>query len=363
MVDDTSFSPDWLSPPGDTISSILDERKLSPAEFAQEIKCTKNEVGDLLEGRAHLTEEVAEQIAHVLGSTPEFWIRRESRYRHDLARLEREASTPASLQWLDDLPTKDMMNWGWVKAASDPKEKIATCLHFFGVSNLADWQKSYEDVLVAIAFRKSPAYESQPGAIAAWLRQGEIAASSIECAPWRQERFRTELFSIRGLTREGDPGVFLPELIRRCAACGVAVVILRAPKKCRASGASRFLSPTRPMLLFSFRYLSDDHFWFTFFHEAAHLLLHGERFIFLEGDDNLSSIEEDEANAFAAEMLVPAEYQEEMNNLPMNARAVIRFARKVGVSKGIVVGQLQHRGRLRRNQLNNLKQRYVWEDD
>ena len=114
--------------------------------------------------------------------------------------------------------------------------------------------------------------------------------------------------------------------------------------------------------MLSFRYLSDDHFWFTFFHEAAHLILHREKYIFLEGDDRLSSDEEEEANKFAADTLIPPEFQAEMMSLPAETRAVMRFARKVGVSRGIVVGQLQHRGLLRRNQLNNLKHRYTWSE-
>jgi Zn-dependent peptidase ImmA (M78 family) len=117
------------------------------------------------------------------------------------------------------------------------------------------------------------------------------------------------------------------------------------------------------MILLSFRYLSDDHFWFTFFHEAGHLVLHGDRCIFLEGDDTLTTEEEDAANAFAADTLIPPEYQAEMLRLPLNGRDVMRFARKVGVSPGIVVGQLQHYGRFRQNQLNNLKRRFTWGED
>ena len=79
------------------------------------------------------------------------------------------------------------------------------------------------------------------------------------------------------------------------------------------------------MILLSFRYLSDDHFWFTFFHEAGHLVLHGDRCIFLEGDDTLNTEEEAEANAFAANILIPPEYQAEMLRLPLNGREVMRF--------------------------------------
>ena len=61
------------------------------------------------------------------------------------------------------------------------------------------------------------------------------------------------------------------------------------------------------MMILSFRYLSDDHFWFTFFHEAAHLLLHGEKSTFVEDEATDQTEKEKQANAFAAGMLVPSD--------------------------------------------------------
>ena len=138
------------------------------------------------------------------------------------------------------------------------------------------------------------------------------------------------------------------------------MAIVRAPRGCRASGATRFLSANKALLMLSFRYLSDDHFWFTFFHEGGHLLLHSEKSLFLEGADMPSSREEEEANDFAARALIPLEFQPLLAGLNADARGVIRFARQVGVSPGIVVGQLQHLGRVDRGQLNGLKRRFRW---
>jgi plasmid maintenance system antidote protein VapI/Zn-dependent peptidase ImmA (M78 family) len=363
MVDDAPFAPDWVSPPGDTIAAILEERRLSANDLANSMDWTSSNVDELLHGRAILTAKIAKQLAASLGSSPDFWARREARYRENLERLRSQASRPASQGWLDNLPAKEMMNWGWVEAANDKSARAAACPQFFGVPSVGAWRKTYEQVLHTIAFRTSATFESKPEAVAAWLRQGEIEASKIKCNSWNRERFRKELVNIRALTRQSDLGVFLPKLIQRCALCGVAVVVLRAPKECKASGATRFLSPTRPMLLLSFRYLSDDHFWFTFFHEAAHLILHSDRCIFLEGDGRLTSEEEDEANNYAADTLVPTEFQEEMLALTANKIAVMRFAKKVGVARGIIVGQLQHRGIIDRDQLNGLKKRYRWVED
>jgi Zn-dependent peptidase ImmA (M78 family) len=83
----------------------------------------------------------------------------------------------------------------------------------------------------------------------------------------------------------------------------------------------------------------------------------------LPGDDGLSGKEEDEANQFASDLLIPQEHQAELMRLTANKIAVMRFARKMGVSRGIVVGQLQHREVIPRNHLNRLKYRFKWADE
>jgi len=362
MLEDTMFCPNWVAPPGATIASILAERGATAVELATWIERSPADVEDLLLGRVEITADIAKSLARVLGASEAFWTRRESQYRADLARLYQEAALPESINWLNELPVRDIERWGWISPLANPTAMVAACLQFFGVPSVRAWRAAYGDALSA-AYRTSPTYKSAPGAVAAWIRQGEIAASRIECGLWESERFRLELVSLRELTRENDPEDFLSELVRRCAACGVAVVVQRSPQLCRASGVVRFLSPTRPMILLSVRYLSDDHFWFTFFHESGHLVLHGDRCVFLEGDDTLTNDEEAEASAFASDVLIPPEHQAEMLRLPLNGREVVRFARKVGVSPGIVVGQLQHHGRFRRNQMNNLKRRYTWGKD
>jgi HTH-type transcriptional regulator / antitoxin HigA len=184
--------------------------------------------------------------------------------------------------------------------------------------------------------------------------------ADIECAPWDPQRFRESLSEVRRLTFAKDPNHFLPALRRLCAATGVALAVVRAPNGCRASGATRFLSPEKAVLLLSFRYLSDDQFWFTFFHEAGHLLLHGQESLFLEGLDTQSTIQEQEANQFAEQVIIPAEFREAFLALRMEARAIVRFAKRVGIAPGIVAGQLQHFHRIPRNHFNGLKRRYKW---
>lgn len=357
MNDITNFLPEWASPPGATIRDILEERGESIADFASAMGDSVEHIYSLLHGSIRITGDIAEHLAKALGISAAFWLSRENQFREALTRLAK------SEEWLAELPVSDLIRFKWIRNVDSKVDRIAACLEYFDVPTVGEWFSRYEGKARLTAFRTSESFDSAEGALLAWLRKGEIDSQVIKCKVWDREKFRQALPSIRALTREKDPAVFIPKLQEQCAECGVAIVIARLPSGCRASGATRFLSADKALLMLSFRYLSDDHFWFTFFHEAAHLLLHDSKALFLEGGDLCSGEEEQEANKFASDLLVPEEYQAAMRALPVDGRAVMRFARKIGISPGLVVGQLQHLDILTTRQLNNLKARYSWLDE
>ena len=180
MAKDTPSTPDWVSPPGDTIAAILEERGVTPVEFANKLKWRREDVADLLEGRVTLTTELATQLTALFGPSVAFWTKRELQYREDLLRLTRFASTDDARAWLGEVPGKEMANLGWIKPVGGKLGVAAACLQFFGVPSVPGWRDTYKETLQAIAFRTSKAFVSQPGAVAAWLRQAEILAADID---------------------------------------------------------------------------------------------------------------------------------------------------------------------------------------
>ena len=195
--------------------------------------------------------------------------------------------------------------------------------------------------------------------MAAWLRQGEQQAQGLRCAPYEPRRFRRLLGEIRGLTSR-PPDVFQLELVRLCAESGVAVVFVPELPKLRISGAARWISPRKALIQLSLRYKTNDHLWFSFFHEAGHVLLHGKRSVFID-DGKGSDGEEAEANTFAANLLVPpAIYGRLIATRPPSEPAVFQASKEAGVAPGIIVGRLQHDGLLRYDQMNHLKERFTW---
>jgi HTH-type transcriptional regulator/antitoxin HigA len=113
----------------------------------------------------------------------------------------------------------------------------------------------------------------------------------------------------------------------------------------------------------SLKYKTDDQLWFTFFHEAAHILRHQKKSIFLEGDE-YESEEEKDANEFAAELLIPSRVFNYFDrSSPMSKPTIRKFAQSIGIAPGIVVGRLQHENVLPWNRYNDLKRRLKWKSE
>ena len=363
------FQPNWASAPGETIADVLAERGINLFDFARQLGRELPDTANIVEGRASITVEVARDLARTLGASIEFWMARDYQYTEDLSSLDASAD-----EWLDELPVAEMSKFGWIRTVGSSEGDAEACLRFFGLTSLRAWRATYAEPLRTTAFRTSPTFGSNPGAVASWLRQGEIESALIDCFEWDADRFRQSMDQMRLLTRIHDPARLLPKLRAICAASGVAVVVVRAPGGCKASGVTRFVSPSKAVLQLSLRHLTDDHFWFTFFHEAGHLILHHERLMAsaLLGGGSSWIVEwdgaepdsqgEKEANEFAEGVLIPSEAREEFLGLRPDTREVIRFAVSQHISPGIVVGQLQHHDRLAFSQLNGLKRRFTWAD-
>jgi HTH-type transcriptional regulator/antitoxin HigA len=357
-----TFEPDWFSRPGDTLGTLMSRRGVSAIELAERLGCDRLTIRDILAGTAPIDEGVAEGLADAIGGTSSFWSKRQATYDRCLSKAADAVPATVANDWLKQIPLAIMASSGWIERQHGRTQAFRSCLAYFGVTGPQDWHRRYAAVSTDVAFRTSPSFESSLGPLSAWLRQAEIEASMMRCARWDLTALKGNIDRLRKLTFLREPSKFLPRLQSICAEVGVAVVFLRAPQGCRASGATRFLSQDRAMVVLSFRHLSEDHFWFTFFHELGHVLLHGQGSTFVDLDRSATDEREREANAFASTTLVPAARQDEMATLGERKQRVLRFAASVGISPGIVVGQMQHQGLIGPAKLNFLKRRYTWDD-
>lgn len=359
-MNNPTFLPMYASHPGQTVRDLLDNRGMSPKELAIAASLPIATVKGVIEGRVDITPDIALHLSKGIGGAENFWLARQSQYQDALIRLQK--AEEENREWISRLPLGDMVKQGWIKPATNSlSDKIRAALAFFKCRSADQWYEEYEGVLSATAFRTSQSFDSVPESVICWLQQGRLLAERIVCANWSRKNLEAAVPKSRTLSRIEDPSIFLPKLQELLASCGVALVIVKTPSKCHASGAVLTVSPTKKMLILSFRHLTDDHFWFSLFHEIGHLVLHDPQKMFLECDGETFSDEETEANEYSAKVLIPDEYREELLRFrAKDWKQIMRFAKKIGISPGIVVGQLQHNDILNHGQLEKLKNRYKW---
>src|ERR1035437_87120 len=300
------FSPNYAVPPGETLLESIESLGMSQAELAQRMGRPLKTINEIIKGNAAITADTALQLEKVLRIPASFWNNAERTYREALARLEERKRLEEQSAWLKELPLKSLTHFSWVKAWDEPAKQVEEVLQFFGVASTAAWRSVWIEGVaerLAVEFRKSPSFESDWAALAAWLRKGELEAQEIQCANFASDLFKAALTEVRKLTLQ-PPGTLQESLIPLCADAGVAVTFVPPLPKTHVSGATRWLTPTKVLLQLSLRGKSDDLLWFTFFHEAGHILLHGKKDVFIE-DDGKTDAKEEQANRFAADFLIP----------------------------------------------------------
>lgn len=350
------YEPSEVSPPGATLLDVLKERGMSQADLASRTGRPLKTINEIVKGKAAITPETAIQLARVFGVPPSFWNNREAQYRESLARREHDARLKNDSARLKEVPVRAMEKLGWIPPERDRSRKLENVLTFFGVASIDALESRGRDA----RFRRSSAFEANPIAVGAWIRKGHLEADRIDCAFYDETKFRAALDKARLLCRD-MPSDFASRLVDLCAGAGVALVFVPELPGTHLSGAARWLTPTKALLQLSVRHKSDDHFWFTFFHEAAHLLKHGRRKIYIDADKGTDDAEEDEANTFASDFLIPCEEWRRFVQFDrFTKRAMVEFGSAIGVSPGVVVGRLQHEGRLGFQFCNNLKKRIAF---
>lgn len=359
-----TFEPDWALPPGDTIARLMSAKELAADELATELGLHSEELTDLLSGKIRITETTAKRLSQCLGSTPGFWIRRDQTYVREAARLLSDHNDDG-VTWLRALPVAQMRSFGWISATARKEDLRSEVLAFFGSESLAQWKAEYTSSLDVVSFRTSSSFEASDHATLVWKRVGEIHGEKQELASFDERALSETLKSLKRLGFVKSPRDLVERIRARLNACGVAFTTARAPAGCRASGATWLLDSGNPIIHLSFRHLSDDHFWFTLYHEACHILLGHGQHVAYDTDQTIGRVdhEEREANEMASDLLVPRAIWENLLRKKPNADNIMVAARSARVAAGVVAGQLEKAGIVPHGRLSFLKKRFSWGTD
>ncbi len=347
------FVPDYAVPPGEILEETLEARGIKKKEFAERCGISEKTVNLIIRGKAPVLPATAIQFERVLGVSAAVWNNLEAAYRLHRASADERERLDEQHSWAKRFPINELIERGFMEKPSDAIDAVRKLLKFFAVGSIQVWDKRCESMLVA--YRQSPSFQSAPEAVATWLRIGELKAGKIDTALYSRDAFLDALNQIRDLTRAPD----VARQARLCKEAGVVLVFVPEFRKTHLSGATRWLTKDKALIILSLRHKTDDHFWFSFFHESAHILRHHKKEMFLDGKEMLANDEEREADTFAADFLIPPKnYRDFIRKSLFSKESVRLFAEQQGIAPGIVVGRLQRERHVPYNHLNGLKKRF-----
>jgi HTH-type transcriptional regulator/antitoxin HigA len=344
MAKQNQYFPQSVPHPGETLAEKLEEMEMPKNEFALRTGKPEKTIIAIVNGKSSITPDMAVQFENVTKIPANFWMNHQRGYDEYIAREKRQTVIQEALAWAKQFPLADMIKKGWLPQVATIEEKTMEMLAFFGFSNHTAWEDYYFKQQLKVAFRISLAQTKEPYAISAWLRKGELQAAELEANDYSEKKFKEALPELKAIMANHPEG-FFNQLQGICLEAGVKVVHTPCINKAPISGSTRWLNDT-PFIQLTGRYNRNDSFWFTFFHEAGHILLHGKKDVFLEkveySDKDLEK--EQEADYFACKWTLT--YEEEAEILaaaPLSEEDIREFAKQFNTHPAIIIGRLQHK--------------------
>ncbi|MCX6555898.1 MAG: ImmA/IrrE family metallo-endopeptidase [Candidatus Aminicenantes bacterium] len=330
------FEPDYAVPPGVSLQEVSKSLGMGQKELALRTSLTVQTLNRIYKGVQPITYETANRLELVTGVPARFWNNLESQYREQLERIEEKERLVEGLEWLKKIPLKELLKRKVVQGQKDSVLQLREVLTFYGVSSVEAWKEIWERP--AVAARRSQCFNTDSGSASAWIRIGELKAQRINCQAYDKAKFETALREIRSLTCK-EPDAFEPKMQRLCADAGVALALVKEMPKVPWNGATKWLTPTKAMIILCLRGKGEDRFWFSFFHEAGHVL-HDSKKDLLINDGSTDDPRELIANDFAKEFLIPGEFDSRIIHAKTDTE-LIRIAKELNISRGIVAGRYQ----------------------
>ncbi|MHC1730669.1 MAG: ImmA/IrrE family metallo-endopeptidase [Bacteroidales bacterium] len=338
------YYPQKVLHPGETLNEKLDELGMSRKEFALRANKPEKTIIDVIKGKSSITSEMAILFENITKIPAHFWINKQARYNEYRARLKRSLDLQNAVDWTKNFPYSEMAKNNWIPQTHSLEQKTINLFEYFGVSTHEGWENLYLKSELKVAAYTSLTYTNDPFAISAWLRQGELQAEQLTAPEFNEREFKNALPLIKSIMAKHPEG-FFKQLQQHCLKTGVKVFYTPQIPKAPISGSTRWIRDT-PVIQLTARYRQNDRFWFTFFHEAGHIILHGKKYVSLESVNFAGTdlVKEREAHDFAEEWTFSKEEEEEvLLARPLTYDAIIGFAQKFNTHPAMIIGRLQHK--------------------
>lgn len=330
-------------PPGEFIEEELEERGWTQETLAEIMGVDRQIVSDVIGGRRRISIRTARRLGAAFGTSAEYWLNLQNLYELHVegqSASDEQLSDVQRRARLNELaPISALQQRGLLPAEPLTAIEAEVC-RLFGMDSIHDEPADFR-----MAARRSNRVADMTRLQRTWVALVRRRAEYMpEVAPFSEDAFREMARKTAQLTREPES---LAELPRRFAEVGVRLCHFGALPGSKIDGCTMYLDEAgrQPIVGISGRGKRFDKVLFTILHELAHLAcghVSPDAPVVSEGE-HVDGIER-EADDLAATWLLP----EGLATPPARIRRpwVDEQAAKNGVHPIVVIGRLQHEGRI-----------------
>jgi HTH-type transcriptional regulator / antitoxin HigA len=337
--------------PGEVLLDELKARDIRQKEFASEICMQPTMLNEIIKGKRPVTADIAILFEQALDVPAGFWMQFQSQYELDQARIkEKNKNKLQHMQYWKTIkqcvPVRAFSKAGVI--GSNQEENIHIIKEIYGIQNISDLPNIVEkEASIAFSYyRKSQALQTDRNNLLGWAKLVSWKAENEQVADFEYDNFAALKNAIISIILANNN---TRERVREAlASYGIKLVYQEKFEKTPVDGYT-FWSNDNPAIAMTLRHKRIDNFAFTLFHELGHVYLHlihdsGAQFIDYEPSRHKNAtIQEEEANKFAKEALIPKEQWENfLQNQQHSDEDIIAFADRNNIHPAIVLGRLQY---------------------
>ena len=252
----------------------------------------------------------------------------------------------------------------WFKIPNHIYAQVMKFREFLDVSSL-----EYQPKITNACYRTTNGTTNNIYSTIIWLKYCEYITKNVyPKGNFNLEKLKQEIPTIKNIMQSKDANTMYHELIEVFSSCGIVFRIVKNLKNVPIQGFIRKTKNNKIIMCMTIKRKWADIFWFTLFHEIAHIL-NGDlekcnnEFIDIEDEEqsNLDTIEVN-ANEVATDLLInPNDYKSFIKqNTSLSIIEIQEFAKSQNIAPFIIIGRLQKEKLIPWHYYAKYKPKYEW---
>ena len=331
--------------PGTLLLEELRARKIKQIDLAAEIGVLPTFLNEIIRGKRPITADLAILLEKTLEIPADFWMRFQSQYDIDKARLKEKNVRKIELLEIwnivkEYVPVKSFKKHGYI--GNSLEENISTIKDIYQVNSVDGLINTVAQHQAVAFYRKSDKLQIERNNMLGWSKLAEYEASKIELKEF-------DFDTIDTLKKELQIIFFENKNVRnrtqsKLKEYGIKLVYIPRFEKAPVDGFS-FWSGDNPVIALTLRHKRIDNFAFNVFHELGHIDLHlreekERRFLDIIGAKNADKYEQQADNYAQKTLISENQWVDLVNNyIPLSDIRIYEFANKYGINPAIILGR------------------------